>query len=67
MEEVNIDFKKYITHNDKNRFKLIKTKTNRYSLVDCETKQILATTKREILKVIKEYGIKNNIGGINER
>ena len=59
MINLNISFEKYITHNNKNIFKLVKTKTNKYYLVDCETNKIIANTKNEILLRIKEYGMKN--------
>lgn len=52
-------FSKFITHNNKNIFKLVKTKTNKYYLTDCETNKIVATNKRNILLKIKEWGEKN--------
>lgn len=57
--DINIDFIKYIEYKGQNIFKLIKTKTNRYYLTECQTNKIVATTKRQILRVIKDYGIKN--------
>lgn len=60
MSQINVDFEKYITHNGKDVFKMVKTKTNKYYLVDLKTKQIIAHTKKEILQKIVEYKMKNN-------
>ena len=56
MNSLNIDFEKYLQHNGQNIFKMVKTKTNKYYLVDLKTNGIVATTKEEILQKIKEYG-----------
>ena len=56
MNPLNIDFEKYLQHNGQNIFKIIKTKTNKYMLVDLKTNKIVATTKSEILDRIKEWG-----------
>lgn len=56
MCQLNIAFRKTISHNNKEVFELIKTKTNKYMLIDCKTKKILATNKKDILKEIKRYG-----------
>lgn len=56
MNSLNIDFEKYLQHNGQDIFKMIKTKTNKYYLVDLKTNKIVATTKGEILQRIKEYG-----------
>lgn len=63
MSEINIAFEKYITHKGENIFKLIKTKTNKYVLIDCKTKEIVATNKNNILYKLKEYGNINNLKG----
>ena len=55
-DEINIAFSKFITHKNKNVFKLVKTKTNKYYLVECCTNKIVATNKRNILLKIKEWG-----------
>ena len=55
-DEIKIMFSKFITHNNKNIFKLVKTKTNKYYLTDCKTNKIVATKKSEILLKIKEWG-----------
>lgn len=55
-DEMNIAFSKFIIYNNKNIFKLVKTKTNKYYLVDCETNRIVATKKSEILLKIKKWG-----------
>ena len=60
-----IDFEKYLQHNGQNVFKMIKTKTNKYMLVDLKTNKIVATTKNEILKRIKEWGDENTNGNIS--
>ena len=54
-QQMQIKFEKYIYDNGKEVFKLIKTKTNRYYLVDCNTKKIVASNKKEILEKIVEY------------
>lgn len=59
---VNVDFEKDLTHNGKNVYRMIKTKTNKYYLVDLATNRIIANTKREILNIIYDFGIKNNLG-----
>lgn len=59
MEIVKIDFEKYLQHNGQDVFKIIKTKTNKYMLVDLKTNKIVASTKNEILKRIKEWGEEN--------
>lgn len=61
--EYKVDFEKFITYKDEKIFKLVKTKTNKYMLIDCKTKKILATTKKNILKEIKDYGEKIGLGG----
>ena len=55
MKEIKVDFEKYIYDKDEKIFKMIKTKTNKYILIDCKTKQIIANNKNEILMRIKEY------------
>jgi geranylgeranyl pyrophosphate synthase len=55
-KQLNIDFEKMLTHNGKDVFRMIKTKTNKYILIDCKTNKIIANTKNEILKAIKEFG-----------
>lgn len=55
MKPLNIAFEKYLQHNGQNVFKMIKTKTNRYMLVDLKTNKIVATTKSEILQRIREW------------
>ena len=60
MKEICVDYVKYITKNGKDIFKIVKTKTNRYYLVEIETGRVLANTKRQIIKEIikNEYNIK---------
>lgn len=58
MQEIKIDFEKYIYDKDKIIFKMIKTKTNKYYLIDYKTRKIIANTKKEILEKIKEYKLK---------
>ena len=58
MQEIKIDFEKYIYDKDEIIFKMIKTKTNKYYLIDYKTKKIIANTKKEILEKIKEYKLK---------
>ena len=58
MNSLNIDFEKYLQHNGQNIFKMVKTKTNKYYLVDLKTNMIVATTKSEILQRIREWGDK---------
>ena len=62
--EYKVAFEKFITYKGENIFKLVKTKTNKYMLIDCKTKEILATTKKNILKEIKDYGEKIGLGGL---
>lgn len=59
MKQLNVAFEKYIVYKGQNIFKMIKTKTNKYMLVDCKTNKIVAITKNEILKRIKEWGADN--------
>lgn len=56
MNNINVSFRKYITYKGENIFEMIKTKTNKYYLVDCKTNNIVAYNKKEILDKIKEYG-----------
>ena len=58
MNSLNVDFEKYLQHNGQNIFKMVKTKTNKYYLVDLSNNKIVATTKSEILQRIKEWGVK---------
>ena len=55
MNSLNIDFEKYLQHNGQNIFKMVKTKTNKYYLVDLKTNKIIANSKKEILQKIIEY------------
>ncbi len=55
MKDINIDFEKYLQHNGQDIFKMVKTKTNKYYLVDLSNNKIVATTKRQILERIKEW------------
>ena len=55
MKQINIDYIKYITHNSTDIFKMVKTKTNKYYLVDLKTNKIIANSKKEILQKIIEY------------
>ena len=60
MKQIYVDYTKYITHNGKDIFKIVKTKTNKYYLVDLKNNQVVAHTKKEILQKIVEYKMKNN-------
>lgn len=51
--KMNLNFEKYITHKGKNVFKLLKTKTNKYYLLDMDN-HILAYGKNNILRKIKK-------------
>lgn len=55
MKQINIDYIKYIAHNGIDIFKMVKTKTNKYYLVDLKTNKIIANSKKEILQKIIEY------------
>ena len=55
MKDINIDFEKYLQHNGQDIFKMVKTKTNKYYLVNLSNNKIVATTKRQILERIKEW------------
>ena len=58
MNSLNIDFEKYLQHNGQDIFKMVKTKNNKYYLVDLKTNMIVATTKSEILQRIREWSDK---------
>ena len=49
---LNIAFEKILTYKNEDIFKLVKTKTNKYYLIDLKTNQIVANTKKDILKKI---------------
>jgi hypothetical protein len=55
MKQISVDYIKYITHNGTDVFKMVKTKTNKYYLVDLKTNKIIANSKKEILQKIIEY------------
>ena len=55
MKTIYVDYVKYITKNGKDILKIVKTKTNRYYLVEIESGHVLANTKKQILKKIIEY------------
>ena len=59
MKQIYVDYEKFITHNNENIFKMVKTKNNRYYLVDLSTNNVIAQTKKEILKAIKKWGDEN--------
>lgn len=52
---LNIDYKKNIYENDEPIFELLKTKTNKYYLLDYKTKEFLTSGKNNILKYIYDY------------
>lgn len=56
MEEIKEAFRKQLTYKGEIIFELVKTKINRYYLVDYKTKKIVAKNKNEILQKIKEWG-----------
>jgi hypothetical protein len=55
MKQISVDYIKNITHNGTDVFKMVKTKTNKYYLVDLKTNKIIANSKKEILQKIIEY------------
>lgn len=55
--ELNVDFEKIIYKKEEPIFKLIKTKTNKYYLIDIKTSNIVGTNKKTILKKIYEYNL----------
>lgn len=52
---LNIAFEKILTYKNEDIFKLVKTKTNKYYLIDLKTNQIVANTKKDILKKITMF------------
>lgn len=59
MKPVYVDFRKTLTYHGEDIFEIVKTKTNKYYMVDSKTSKIVANTKGQILKVIKEWGLEN--------
>lgn len=55
MKTIYVDYVKYITKNGENILKIVKTKTNRYYLVEIKTRRVLANTKKQILKELVKY------------
>jgi len=53
---INTDYEKILTFEGIDVFKMIKTKTNKYYLIEIETGKIVANTKKGILQKIKEWG-----------
>lgn len=56
---LNIDYKKNIYEKGTPIFELLKTKTNKYYLLDYKTREFLTSGKNNILKYIYNYK-KNN-------
>lgn len=59
MKEICVDYEKIITNNGRDIFKMVKTKTNKYYLVDLNTSKIIANTKKQILNEIVKYKLNN--------
>lgn len=55
MKEIYVDYEKIITNNGQDIFKMVKTKTNKYYLVDLKTSKVIANTKKQILNEIIKY------------
>ena len=55
-KEIKVAFRKKLIYKGQIIFELLKTKTNRYYLVDYKTKEIVAENKNEILQKIKDWG-----------
>lgn len=59
MKQICVDYEKIISNNGKDIFKMVKTKTNKYYLVDLNTSKIIANTKKQILDEIIKYKLNN--------
>ena len=55
MKQIYVDYEKIITNNGQDIFKMVKTKTNKYYLVDLKTSKVIANTKKQILNEIIIY------------
>ena len=55
MKQIYVDYEKIITNNGQDIFKMVKTKTNKYYLVDLKTSKVIANTKKQILNEIIKY------------
>ena len=55
MKQIYVDYEKIITSNGQDIFKMVKTKTNKYYLVDLKTSKVIANTKKQILNEIIKY------------